>query len=351
MQGHPVQSSTHRKLADSKPDIPAFVGTRQEVACFFDQCIVGRRQVSRSAEQEWNGFRQGVDRATGCRAGSKLRTSLVNRHLAVPASRQFALHSRPELLGQFRICFGILGKTVAPSRFCLLSRLCQLAVEIGYLFRYVEFIFIFPIVLLLGQCRLFLAERSAVRFAGAALVRASVPDDGFYLDQRRTIQILLRLCDCRFDRGQIVSVLDAQVLPAVRLIALRHAFRERQGELSVQRNIIGIVQNDHFAQFKVGCQRRCLAGHAFHQVAVAANRVRVVVDDVEAFAVVDSRHMLFGHRHADSHRDPLSQWTRGRIHPRRMPEFRVPRRFASPLTEIVQVFQRNIVFHQVQHRV
>ena len=51
----------------------------------------------------------------------------------------------------------------------------------------------------------------------------------------------------------------------------------------------------------------CFVGDAFHQVAVAAERIGVVVDDLVSRLVVHRGQVFLGDGHADRHADALAE--------------------------------------------
>ncbi|MOA17995.1 hypothetical protein D3C78_1382800 [compost metagenome] len=69
--------------------------------------------------------------------------------------------------------------------------------------------------------------------AFAALVRASVADNGFNFDQCRFSQICLSLSNGLGQCSQIVAVLYAQHLPAIAFKTLLNALGIRQAQLAV----------------------------------------------------------------------------------------------------------------------
>lgn len=103
--------------------------------------------------------------------------------------------------------------------------------------------------------------------------------------------------------------------------------------------------------FQVAGQRSRFAGHAFHQVAVAANAVSIVVDDFQIAFIVSRRKLRFRQSHADGHRQTLAQRSRRGVYARSMSEFRVARRFAAPLAELLDFFHRQIIPAQMQQAV
>ncbi|MNM86651.1 hypothetical protein D3C81_988110 [compost metagenome] len=85
-------------------------------------------------------------------------------------------------------------------------------------------------------------------------VRASVSDYGLHFDKSWTSCILLtffnRCCDC----AQVVTVFHQQGLPAISIETLSDILGEAQVKLTVERDIVGVIQEDQFAQLQVTCQ-------------------------------------------------------------------------------------------------
>ena len=97
--------------------------------------------------------------------------------------------------------------------------------------------------------------------------------------------------------------------------------------------------------------RRGLARDALHEVAVGADRVRVVVDDLVARPVVARGEHALGERHADRVADALAERAGRRLDARRVVRLGVARRAATPLPELLQVVDREVVAGEVQRGV
>ena len=116
---------------------------------------------------------------------------------------------------------------------------------------------------------LFLAERAAVRLGRAGLVRRAVPDRRVHDDDRGPALSRAPPPDRAVDRVQIrVAVLDVQDLPAVGLVAAADVLGERHGGGTVERDLVGVVEERQLAQAQVAGERRGLAGDSLHQIAV-----------------------------------------------------------------------------------
>ena len=92
-------------------------------------------------------------------------------------------------------------------------------------------------------------------------------------------------------------------------------------------------------------------GNAFHQATVAQEHISIVVNNREAFTVEFFRQQILSQSHAHCIGDALTQWACGGFHAIGIAVFRVAWGFAVPLTEVFQIFNRQIVASQMQQRV
>ena len=88
-------------------------------------------------------------------------------------------------------------------------------------------------------------------------------------------------------------------------------------------------------------QRGRLRADAFHQAAVAADGVDVIVEHLEAGPVVAAAQPLARDRHADAGGDPLPQRTARRLDAGHQVIFRMSRRLAPELAEVADVVERD----------
>src|SRR6185437_1719651 len=64
-------------------------------------------------------------------------------------------------------------------------------------------------------------------------------------------------------------------------------------------------------------QRRRLGGDTLHQITVADDPVREMIDDLELGSIVTGAQMSLGHRQPHAVTEPLTERPRGRLNPRR----------------------------------
>src|SRR5205085_12121927 len=108
------------------------------------------------------------------------------------------------------------------------------------------------------------------------------------------------------------------------------------------------VAVDELAEGVVACDRRRLGGDPLHQVAVRADRVDVMVDDLAVRPVVALAEEPLRDRHADTVREALAERTGRRLDPRREEVLRMTGRDRLPLPEALELLERQVVAGQVE---
>ena len=88
-------------------------------------------------------------------------------------------------------------------------------------------------------------------------------------------------------------------------------------------------------------QGGCLAGDTFHQVAIAAERIDIEVEEIIARPVVSRAQPASGHRHAYARSHSLSERAGGDLHSRRPAILGVTWATAVPLSKIFYVVERD----------
>src|SRR6516162_10945539 len=99
-------------------------------------------------------------------------------------------------------------------------------------------------------------------------------------------------------------------------------------------------------------ERERLLADAFHQIAVARETVRVVINDRQR-TIVDGSEMRFSDRHANRICYTLTERTGCRFHASMLGVFvlRMPRRLAAELAERLQVIEGQGKSEQIEQRV
>src|SRR5689334_1239006 len=104
-----------------------------------------------------------------------------------------------------------------------------------------------------------------------------------------------------------------QNLPAIRLEAFTGIICKSEISRSINRYVVVVVEADQLPEPKVAGERGGFVRDPLHHVAVAADEVRVVIDDVVARSVEDRRQVRLGERHPHCVRYALAQWPGGRF--------------------------------------
>ena len=208
-----------------------------------------------------------------------------------------------------------------------------------------------PAKLRAGGGDLVLAQRGAVAFLLALLVRRAEADDGLGADQGGFVVLRGGLRDRLPDRLGVVPVHAADHVPAVGLEARRRVVGEPAVHLAVDRDAVVVVDRHQLAQAPGAGQRGDLVRDAFHQAAIAEEHPGVVIDHVMAGAIEMRRQHLFGQREADRVGQALAERAGGGFHSRRLAGFRMAGGLRVQLAEALQLLHRQVETGQVQQRV
>src|SRR4029453_6495780 len=85
------------------------------------------------------------------------------------------------------------------------------------------------------------------------------------------------------------------------------------------------------------------SGDAFHQVAIADDSIREVIDDRESRPGVARRQMRLGDGHTDSVAEALTQRSRRRLNSRSQTTLGMAGGAAVPLAELLDLFEEQLV--------
>ena len=204
----------------------------------------------------------------------------------------------------------------------------------------------------LGAGNFRVAERRPVRLGRPLLRRAAVADHGPNPDEARPRGLGARRIEGAPHRSEVVAIaLDRLHEPAVRLVPLRHVFRERQRGRPVDRDAVVVVQDDEVRQTEVPRQRTRLGRDAFFEAAVAGDDIDPVIEQREAVAVVAGGERALRDRHPDTVGHALAQRAGRRLDAGNDAVLGVAGRQASPLTEPLELVERHRVAGEVEQAV
>jgi len=208
-----------------------------------------------------------------------------------------------------------------------------------------------PAVRLLGERDLVLAEGFAVGLRCVLTVGRAEADVRLGDDERGTLRVGLRFSDGGVDGREVVHIGHMQHLPAVALEALGRVVAAGERRAAVDRDAVVVEEADQLAELEVAGVARRFVRDAFHEATVAGDEVRVVIDDLVARLVERGGEMCFGDREANRVSDTLAERTGGGLHALGVVYFRVSRREALPLPEILDLLEREVIPGQMQRAV
>jgi hypothetical protein len=128
-------------------------------------------------------------------------------------------------------------------------------------------------------------------------------------------------------------------VPAEAVEPPRHVLGEGERRFPRERHLVVVVERDQLAEPEMPGERRRLRGDAFHQIAVRAQHVGVVIHHLVARAVEPRGEVALGDGHAHGVRDPLAERARRRLDAGGEPELRVPGSLRSPLAEALDLLE------------
>ncbi len=198
-----------------------------------------------------------------------------------------------------------------------------------------------PAVVALRGADLVLAERFAVRSARVLLGGGAPADVTVDDDERGPLVLLLERLEGAGEHLEVVRVADARDVPAIGDEARGDVLGERESRVPLDRDLVVVVDPAEVRELEMPGQRGGFAGDAFHHVAVAAERVDVVVEElvprlVEVGGLPEARD-----RHPDRSRDAGAQRASSRLDPRGPPVLGMSRALRVELAEPLQVVERD----------
>ena len=332
---HAVDDVAHGMLPYAEVDVSAVSLARPEVTVAVEMRVVRGCEVGRAADQFREACSDGVQHlaGSGARGHGAVRRA-ERRDRGLPIQGEGPGLDATKARGICREIGGVGLEARAPISFRLLPPGHGLA-KFGECFLGDEERGVLrPVESLLREPHFVLAERIGVGLGRAGLVRAAVTNDCLRNDQGGTLGLVSCTLQAFEDLVQVVAI-DVGDVPAVGLEALAHVLGEGQRCLAFDRDVVVVVQVDQLAEPARPGEGRRFRRDSLHQVAVATEAVRVVVDDGVAGLVELRGQPPFGERHANAHRKACPERPGSDLHARRFERFGVTRRAAPPLTELL----------------
>ena len=155
----------------------------------------------------------------------------------------------------------------------------------------------------------------------------------------------------RGDGRRVLAVLDTLGVPAVGVEAGQHVLRPGHRGGAVELDVVVVVERDQLAQPEVAGEAGGLGGDALLEVAIGAEGVGPVVDDLVAGPVELGGQPALGDGHAHRVGEALAQRAGGGLDARGHAELGVARRARAHLAEALELLERQVVAGEVEHRV
>ena len=159
----------------------------------------------------------------------------------------------------------------------------------------------------------------------ALFVRGTEADDGLAADQGGLICVGPGGFDGGADGVGVVAIDGGNHLPAVGLETLRGVIGEPALNLAIDGDAVVVVEEHQFAEAEGASEGCHFVGDAFHEAAVAEERVGVVVNNLVTWAVELRSQGLFGNGETNGVGDPLPKRAGGGFNARRIAILGMPR--------------------------
>ena len=194
-----------------------------------------------------------------------------------------------------------------------------------------------PAVVALGEPNLLLAQWLAVRRGGILLMRRAIADVAVQNDEGRAILGFVKHVERVLDAIDVIGVAHAQNIPAITEKAGRDVLGKGDARIAFDGDVIVVVNPAEVIERQMAGERCRFRTHALHHAAVAAHRINVVVEDLEAGPIVAVREPCFSDRHANAGGDALPERPSCCLDPRNQMVFGMSRSLAVQLAETADV--------------
>src|SRR5215469_2253609 len=171
------------------------------------------------------------------------------------------------------------------------------------------------------------------------LVWRAVADVAVENNERRPSLCLAENVQGLLDPVEIVCIADAQDIPSVSDKSRWHILREGNSGVAFDRDVVVVINPAEIVEAEVPCQRRGFRGNSLHQAPIAANRINVVIENVEAWTVVPVGKPLLRDCHANAGCDSLPERTGCRLNTRNPVILRMAGSFAVELAKPADVVE------------
>src|SRR5215831_4625379 len=159
-------------------------------------------------------------------------------------------------------------------------------------------------------------------------------------DERRTLLRFAKDFESLLDTLEVIGVTDTQDIPAVSQKSSLDILGESDARLTLDRNVIVVIDPAEVIETQVAGERRCFRRNSFHQAAIAAHGVSIVIKDIKARSVVTMGEPFLGNCHSHTRGNTLPKRTGRSLHARNPMILRMPRRFAVEPAKVANIIKR-----------
>ena len=341
-----IADRRHRKLANTKVNVCRRTILRAEEAFALEFSLVGGRKIRASAKQIGQIIGKDVEHVAADRTGGLCAAGIPETCIRFERGRQLLLVPGNPLGKEFRISFlvGFKHRVIVRVLLAIANlKLRHISADIrgngeGFLLPIVEFTHSLDGVV---------TQRFAVCACGICL-RRSVGNLSADDDQRRMFGVRLGVFNRLGNRFGVLAVCYILHRPAIGLEALADILGEREAGVAFNGDLVTIVEQNQLAKSKMARQRSRLRCNTFHEAAITAQHIGIVVHNRITITVKLGSEPRLRHSHTDSGRNALPERAGGRLHADGVRIFRMTRRFAAPLTEALEFLHRQPVAKQMQ---
>ena len=169
-----------------------------------------------------------------------------------------------------------------------------------YAFRYDELLTTVPTVSFLGQSNFVDSERCTVCCMRICFVWRTETNDALQNNNGRFARRVLKALHCSTNGIQIVGILDCHCVPSESLKFRGRIFRKCQIRFTFDRDVIVVINPAEVIQFQVTSNRCCFATDSFHEVAIGAKYVYVVIKEIRSVSIKTCGFPFGSHGHANT---------------------------------------------------
>src|SRR5262249_23646122 len=246
------------------------------------------------------------------------------------------------MLGQNRKFLLVFFQQLFPRGAQLLAALADSIAEIFHHFRWDQKLGVFrPAIGALGQTNLVFAQGLAVSSFSILFVGSAVGNVAIHDNERRPIARIEKSSQSARKHFQIISVAHASHIPSIAQETGGYILSKSQSRVTFYGDVVVIVDPAKIGELKMSGERGGFARDTFHHVAIAAQRVDVVVEQFVAGLVEVSGEPALGDGHANAGSNSLSERACGGLDTGSPAIFRMAGSFAIKLAEMLDVIQRD----------